>query len=186
MSNFKSGPNKSGKIKRTTKISNQQLNKDLINACTYGQLSRIQSALAEGANIDAQNGEPLSQAAINGQIETMQFLIANGANIKKYGNEILYRACTSGQLKSAMLLIDNGAQLVHIYSTHPFVYMIKNGYSNMVKPILKKVLGTKITDAVIADYLINNVEHFNRKEITKTDYFSTLSTEAQVLVTSSL
>ena len=90
----------------------------LHEAAEAGNLELIEKEIAEGANINSQNGRdgetPLQRAATRGQIEAAELLLSKGADVnigrKKDGQTALDLAEDRGHEELAKLLKKNGGR----------------------------------------------------------------------------
>lgn len=90
---------------------------NLHQASNSGDLSRIQSLVAAGADVNAaveDQGTPLHQAALQNQTNVASWLVRNGANLEvrvegKTAETPLYSAVVSGHLEMVQLLLGAGA-----------------------------------------------------------------------------
>ena len=96
----------------------EELNKQLLDAARSGDLKTVKNCLYYRADIEAQDryGRTSLMWACdnNGNIETARFLIDNGANINAKNNDgltSLMWACDNGYIETARFLIDNGANI---------------------------------------------------------------------------
>src|ERR671910_2228593 len=93
----------------------QSANEALFEAARAGDIPRIESALAQGASIDATsryNVTPLIFAASNGRLEAVKLLVARGANVNAldsfYRSTAAMMALGNGHVDVAVFLAQNG------------------------------------------------------------------------------
>jgi len=63
----------------------ENLNQDLIKACTEGNIELVETLIKKGADVNFSNNYAISIAAKGGYLEIVKLLIKNGADI--YDNE---------------------------------------------------------------------------------------------------
>ncbi len=94
------------------------MNGDLWEASRIGDVSKVQVAISDGADIECKmggfNDTPLSMASLEGHIQAIELLIASGAKIdngNKEGMLPLHYAASAGHVDAALLLINHGADV---------------------------------------------------------------------------
>lgn len=98
-----------------------QMAKDMHKACATGDLDKVKSLVAEGADINMGNyisAMPLYIASEKGNLDIVEYLLSIGANIhsRGYYGSPLSAACAKGHLNIVKCLLANGANINY---THP-------------------------------------------------------------------
>ncbi|MCX6355104.1 MAG: ankyrin repeat domain-containing protein [Candidatus Aureabacteria bacterium] len=95
-----------------------ELNSQLIEAASNGDIERTKGLLKKGANANASydNGySALMKSAAFGKVETMKLLIQHGADVqskeKNNGRTAIFYAAYAGHLDAVKLLVESGADL---------------------------------------------------------------------------
>lgn len=86
-------------------------NKELCRACMRGDAETVKRCLDEGADINANRGDPLMMACSCNKPEIVRILLERGC--KKYvrGGQFLFVPCASGYLEVVQALTDAGVNL---------------------------------------------------------------------------
>lgn len=102
------------------------INKNFIEACTNGDLTKVTDLFGKGANIEYQDDDgrtPLMHACHNGHIEIVKFLLSKNSNVNASNNKGLTalfmsicqkrdnKTLKNNKLKIMKLLIKNGADV---------------------------------------------------------------------------
>src|SRR3990167_6915092 len=101
-------------------LTEDLLNKELLDAASNGFTDRVKLSLDSGANIndatDQDGSSALFLAAAHGHTDTVRLLLERGANIdhaSKYGNTALIFAAFNGHADTVRLLLNMGANIDH-------------------------------------------------------------------------
>ena len=86
----------------------ENINKQFIKSSRKGYLDVVKLLIKNGANVRAQNDEPIIRASECGHLEVVKLLIENEANVRAQNDESIIRASERGHLKVVKLLIENG------------------------------------------------------------------------------
>ena len=97
---------------------------DLLEAAGEGDLTRVESLLRKGADVNARSRDgqtPLIKASSNGNEKIVEKLLTAGAHVHlttKDGKTALIEACRAGQVDVARYLLEKGAN-IHAKDTSP-------------------------------------------------------------------
>lgn len=83
----------------------------LVMAVRNGDLAGVQSALAAGADIHADNNKAFLFAAEEGCTDILQTLIASGAKVRSAGGAVLQSAAANGHTETVLALLAAGASV---------------------------------------------------------------------------
>ena len=172
-------------------LSFADINVDLIRAIKDGNLTQVQSLVAEGANVNARdniNATPLHWAAHEGHVSVAEFLIEEGANIEARsggGFTPLHTVAFGGHVSVAEFLIEKGAYLearsnngdtpLHLVARNGNAYihvvdvLIENGADinafnwNGVTPLHWATLEDNAS--AVAEFLIEKGANLNMKDV---------------------
>lgn len=84
-------------------------NKALIQAINRNSRPAVEMAIADGANVNAEGGEPVLLAAAYGFTDILGVLIHHKADISRNSEEALYAAITNQQTDCARMLLQSGS-----------------------------------------------------------------------------
>lgn len=153
-------------------------NKMLINASAVGNVEQVDSALIDGANINAKNSDgmtPLMLACFNGNYELAKFLLSKGAKVDLKDNDgwnALMWASRLNDVRLVTLLVSHGADvnyhdgdgwnaLFHACSKGNFnvvKFLVENGAVVDSKNSLSKTVFEYATTDEIKNYLFEKIE----------------------------
>ena len=91
------------------KISQNNLNRMMVEIARKGSPLGVLMFLEKGANIHTFDDLALRWASENGHMETVKLLLENGADIHSNDDEALKWASENGHMKTVRLLLENGA-----------------------------------------------------------------------------
>ena len=126
-----------GKVTGITTVDNRS-NGLLLNAAMKGSLTDVQTALADGADINTKDpmfkGTPLMWASSGDHADIVTLLLEKGADIKG----ALFR--TGNKIEIVRLLLDKGADVNERQNngTTPLVYASEKGYAEIVRLLLDR------------------------------------------------
>jgi hypothetical protein len=118
--------------------------KELMNAATTGDLSKVNALIARGANLTAADSSGLTAlmaASYNGNMEIVNQLVKAGVPIDakdESGYTALMYSCNKGKLSCARFLIDNGANVNEADNddSTPLMFAAQHGYNEIVRLLL--------------------------------------------------
>lgn len=100
-----------------------------------GLADKAGDLVRQGADIHANDDEPLRWASEGGHTEVVRQLLDLGADIHAKGDLALQAACRNGHGKSAALLLDRGADM-HAGGGQAFLDAARNGQEEILKLLL--------------------------------------------------
>jgi ankyrin repeat protein len=111
-------------------------NKLLINSSSDGRLDLVILALDSGANIQAQNNEPVRYSSENGHLEVVKYLVEHGADIQADNNYAVRLASRYGHLEVVKYLIEHGANIQDV-NNKAVKWASRNGHLEVVKYLVE-------------------------------------------------
>lgn len=123
----------------------KDLNKQLINAASDGNIQQVETCIANGAYIDVKgrnNHTPLMRGALYGYNEICELLIAKGANLNAqdvHGYTPLIWAAINGHREICKLLLENGADMNvrDMDGWNALIGAAKNGHNETCKLLIE-------------------------------------------------
>jgi ankyrin repeat protein len=112
---------------------NKDLDRQLMDASTNGQLDLVKQLIEQGADIHARNDWALRAASIRGHLEVVKYLVNKGADIHAENDDALYVAGFTGYIKTVKYLIQQGSNMPHSMNVPEDVQeiAIKNDVGNI-------------------------------------------------------
>jgi len=95
----------------------------------------IQMLLDNGADVHADDENPLRRAAVAGHTEIVKLLLEAGADVHVYDDSPLRSAAVAGHTEIVKLLLAAGAD-VHVYDDSPLRSAAREGHTEIVKLLL--------------------------------------------------
>ena len=96
----------------------------------------IQMLLDNGADVHADDENPLRRAAVAGHTEIVKLLLEAGADVHADAENPLRSAAEEGHLEIVKLLLEAGAD-VHVYDETPLISAAEEGHLKIVKLLLE-------------------------------------------------
>ncbi|WP_188595803.1 ankyrin repeat domain-containing protein [Thermocladium modestius] len=135
------------KKENEARTTNQELNRQLIEAARYGNAEKVWELMEMevSPNIKDDYGlSPLHHAAMHGEFDTVEILLEYSADVNardNYGETPLHYAAMNGDLDTVKLLIKYGADpnTKNNDGKTPLDYAEKNGHYDVVKELKQKV-----------------------------------------------
>ena len=139
-------------------------NDELIKSAEQGNLAKVKECLANGADVNADDGRALRYASNNGHFEIVKYLVKNGADVKNSG--ALRGASEYGHFEMVKYLVENGANMNNGLSGAS-----RNGHFEIVKYLVENGADVKNSGALrgaseyghfeIVKYLVANGANVN-------------------------
>ena len=104
----------------------------LVDTTRYGHLEIVQLLLDHGADIHAQDDDPICWASRYGHLEIVQLLLDHGADVHACDDYPLRWASYNGHLEIVQLLLDHGAN-VHARDDYSLRWASANGHTTIVE-----------------------------------------------------
>jgi len=144
-------PKPSGKRARE-QVSQEDLNRELLDACYDGNFEEAKALLDRGASAKARHPggwTALHSAAGHGDMEMVSLLVEDGADLNavNFVNETaLHAACYKGAQEIAFYLVEMGANPKRKDSSGKdcITYAMENGYAELAADMLAEFL--RVTD----------------------------------------
>ena len=137
----------------------KKLNEQLISAVIRGELSDVQEAIQNGAQVDAQNRigcTGLHYAAELSNVEIAQYLLAQKASVKivdERGRTALYLAAREGSLAIVKMLVEGHHADINAKNNHGEAALhvaARNGFTDVIAFLIE--CGAPINDINVYDY----------------------------------
>ena len=103
----------------------------LSQAAEQGELSLVQYALQEGANIHANREDALIRASQRGHLNVVKYLVERGSNVHADEDSSLRWASYYGHLEVVKYLVENGAD-IHAVDNNALKLAAQQGHSKIV------------------------------------------------------
>ena len=117
-------------------IPRSNLNSILINMATRGNVKGVKYFQQLGADINADNDNPLRLASKNGHLEVVKYLIQNGADIHAADDRALRSASGRGHLNVVKYLVENGAN-IHALNDYAITLASGDGHLEVMKYLIE-------------------------------------------------
>jgi putative sugar O-methyltransferase len=114
------------------KVVGVPLGHAMCDAASRGELNSVRRLHQIGANLRAQDDEPLCRACESGHLEVVRYLHQNGVPLSARNNEPLCRACDRGQLDVLRYLHENGVAL-NVRDNEPLCRAAAAGHLELVR-----------------------------------------------------
>jgi putative sugar O-methyltransferase len=138
---------------------NAFLDRAICDAAGRGDLDAIRGLQQQGADLQADNNEPLCQACQRGHLDVLRYLRRNGVNLNARNNEPLCRACQNGHLDIVRYLHGNGVKLIDLVrrlrgtrvelnarDDEPLCLACENGHLDVVRYLHKNGIKLNVRD----------------------------------------
>lgn len=140
------GGNTNLTYKRKNNVYAEDVNQELIHAARAGDMSKVNSCLAKGADVNAKDSvgmTALGCASKSGHLSTVEALVAGGADINThydpFGASALITAAYFNRPEILKFLISNGADVnAKNYSGQTALYFSKANDLTAIQQILKE------------------------------------------------
>jgi ankyrin repeat protein len=121
------------KFKQYLLNENKDLDQQLIDASTNGNLDFVKQLIDQGADIHVRNDWALRAASSKGRLDVVKYLVSKGADIHAENDESLYLAVAFGHLNVVKYLIQQGSNISELTNIPEDVQeiAIKNDVKNI-------------------------------------------------------